>query len=138
MHENPTFATRLAALRTTKQLSQPQLADQVGVSKSAVSKWEEGSSEPVLSSIRRLAEFFGCTADYLCGLSEHQNAYPSGFWMVDLDQFDRNLAGTADIDGHWAFAIPSRVRVVSSSEVDRMEAMVKSSPPPKKRRKKTP
>ncbi len=136
MHENPTFAARLSALRTAKQLSQPQLADHVGVSKSAVSKWEDGSSEPVLSSIRRLAEFFGCTTDYLCGLTEHANAYPSGFWMVDLDQFERNLTGTADIDGHWAFAIPSRVRVVSSSEVDRMEAMVKSSPLPKKRRKR--
>jgi transcriptional regulator with XRE-family HTH domain len=138
MQQNPPFAQRLASLRSARSLNQVELAEATGLGKTTINKWENGETEPVLSSIRRLAEFFGCTTDYLCGLTEHANAYPSGFWMVDLDQFERNLTGTADIDGHWAFAIPSRVRVVSSSEVDRMEAMVKSSPLPKKRRKKTP
>ncbi len=132
------FPERLRQLRASRGLSQPQLAEAVKLGQSSISRWEMGEVEPILSGIRKLAEFFGCTTDYLCGLTEHANAYPSGFWMVDLDQFERNLTGTADIDGHWAFAIPSRVRVVSSSEVDRMEAMVKSSPLPKKRRKKTP
>lgn len=83
MQEKPSFAQRLASLRSARKLNQVELAEATGLGKTTINKWENGETEPVLSSIRRLAEFFGCTADYLCGLTEHQTQYPSGFWMVD-------------------------------------------------------
>ena len=46
-------------------LSQAQLGALVGVSNKAVSKWENGSAQPKLLTLYRLAEVFGLTLDKL-------------------------------------------------------------------------
>lgn len=43
------------------------LAKAIGVSDTAICKWENRLAEPKLSYIIRLAEFFNCSADYLIG-----------------------------------------------------------------------
>lgn len=45
--------------------SQETLADRVGVSRQAVSKWETGEAEPELSKLRQLSSVFGVTTDWL-------------------------------------------------------------------------
>ncbi len=45
--------------------SQEVLADRVGVSRQAVSKWETGEAEPELSKLRQLSSVFGVTTDWL-------------------------------------------------------------------------
>lgn len=45
--------------------SQEGLAEELGVSRQAVSKWETGESEPELSKLRALAAAFGVTVDFL-------------------------------------------------------------------------
>lgn len=45
--------------------SQETLADRVGVSRQAVSKWETGEAEPELSKLRQLSSIFGVTTDWL-------------------------------------------------------------------------
>lgn len=45
--------------------SQEGLAEELGVSRQAVSKWETGESEPELSKLRALAAAFGVTVDAL-------------------------------------------------------------------------
>ena len=52
------------------QLSQEELAAQVGVSRQAVSKWELGDATPELDKLAALAKAFGVTADEL--LSEEE------------------------------------------------------------------
>lgn len=59
------LADRIQSLRKTKGLSQEQLADQIGVSRQAVSKWESEQSTPDLDKIILLSEFFHVTTDYL-------------------------------------------------------------------------
>ena len=54
--------------RREKNLTQRQLADLVGVSDKAVSKWENGKREPGINQLITLAKFFKCTTDYLLGL----------------------------------------------------------------------
>ncbi len=49
-------------------LSQPQLAEKVGVSKAVISFWENGVNEPKARYIKALALCFGVSADYLLGL----------------------------------------------------------------------
>lgn len=56
---------RLQALRKSRGLSQEQLAEQAGVSRQAVSKWELGESTPELDKVILLSDFFGVTTDYL-------------------------------------------------------------------------
>ena len=60
-----TLAEKLLALRTEKGLSQEDLAEQLGVSRQSVSKWETGQSVPDLDKIIKLADLFGVTVDEL-------------------------------------------------------------------------
>ena len=80
-------------------LSQDALAEQIGVSRQAVSKWELGSAQPELDNIVALAKVFGVTTDWLLTDDESENAseklpeslkspvfsYPA--WVDDLPQF---------------------------------------------------
>ena len=65
------FAQILKELRTDKGLSQMQLAEETGLSQSAIARWELSQSEPTVSAIIVLCKFFGESADYLLGLVEH-------------------------------------------------------------------
>ena len=62
------FRTRLKELRTERGLSQMQLANAVGLSQSAIAKWELGKTEPTASAIILLGLYFEETTDYLLGL----------------------------------------------------------------------
>lgn len=64
------FKERLKELRTERNISQQELGEIVNVSKMAVSHWEKGHSEPSISQLIILAEFFGVTTDYLIGKTE--------------------------------------------------------------------
>ena len=60
-----TLAHRIQQLRKQKGISQEELADQVGVSRQAVSKWESEQSTPDLDKILLLSQYFGVSTDYL-------------------------------------------------------------------------
>ena len=59
------IADRIQTLRKSKGISQEELADKIGVSRQAVSKWESGQSAPDIEKIILLSEFFGVTTDFL-------------------------------------------------------------------------
>lgn len=58
-------ADRIQNLRKIKGLSQEELADKIGVSRQAVSKWESEQSLPDMEKIILLSDFFDVTTDYL-------------------------------------------------------------------------
>ncbi len=59
------MADRIQYLRKTKGISQEELADKVGVSRQAVSKWEGEQSIPDLEKIITMSEYFEVTTDYI-------------------------------------------------------------------------
>lgn len=59
------IADRIQFLRKQKGYSQEELADKVGVSRQAVSKWESEQSVPDLEKIIVMSELFEVTTDYL-------------------------------------------------------------------------
>lgn len=59
------IADRIQQLRKSKGISQEQLADSIGVSRQAVSKWESAQSVPDLEKIILLSDYFETTTDYL-------------------------------------------------------------------------
>ncbi len=65
-----TFGNILKELRLEKNMSQTELAKQIGVGKSIISLWEKDECEPTLSKLIALAEFFGVTIDYLAGIEK--------------------------------------------------------------------
>lgn len=60
-----TIADRILELRRAKGISQEELADKIGVSRQAVSKWESEQAVPDLDRIIILSEFFEVTTDFL-------------------------------------------------------------------------
>ncbi len=59
---------RIKALRKKNDLTQEKLAEYLGVSFQAVSKWETGVTSPDMSMIVPLARLLGCSTDELFGL----------------------------------------------------------------------
>lgn len=60
-----TFGEKLYRLRKEKGWTQERLAEQIGVSRQALSKWESGSAVPDAVNILRLSKLFAVSADYL-------------------------------------------------------------------------
>ena len=65
METNTILAKNIYILRKQKGLTQEQLAEIMGVSYQAVSKWENEKSLPDVSVIPLLADTFGCSIDTL-------------------------------------------------------------------------
>lgn len=59
------MADRIQYLRKAKGISQEELAEKMGVSRQAVSKWESEQSMPDLEKIIAMSDFFEVTTDYL-------------------------------------------------------------------------
>lgn len=59
------FGEVLKALRSSRRMTQEYVAEQIGVSRQAVSKWEQGASEPNASNLLALSRLFGITVDEL-------------------------------------------------------------------------
>ena len=60
-----TFSEKLVKLRKTSGMSQEDLAEQVEVSRQAISKWELGDAVPDSDKIVSLSKIFNVTTDYL-------------------------------------------------------------------------
>lgn len=59
------FSEKLMRLRRKAGLSQEQLADQLGVTRQSVSKWESGAAMPELGKLIALSKRFDVSVDYL-------------------------------------------------------------------------
>ena len=59
------ISDRIQSLRKAKGITQEHLADAVGVSRQAVSKWEAEQSVPDLERVVAMAEYFDVTTDYI-------------------------------------------------------------------------
>ena len=60
-----TFGNKIYRLRKNIGLSQNQLADMLGISGKAISKWETGCARPQLDTIKKLSAIFNVTVDEL-------------------------------------------------------------------------
>ena len=65
MNLNELIGERIKLLRTAKKLSGEQLAQQLNISKSAISQWEKGKSLPNRANLIKLAEILEVDDEYL-------------------------------------------------------------------------
>lgn len=56
---------RLKQLRQSKNLSQQKLAELFNLSQQAIWKYEKGLAEPEISTLKKFADYFGVSVDYL-------------------------------------------------------------------------
>jgi transcriptional regulator with XRE-family HTH domain len=70
------FSDRLKSLRQSKNISQAQLANVLGVTYAAVSMMESDKRKPSYEVLITLADMFDVSLDYLCGRSESRERLP--------------------------------------------------------------
>ena len=61
------FGKNLKDLRLAAGLTQKQVADRLGVSPQAISRWENNYTEPNMAAVAELCLALGCTSDDLTG-----------------------------------------------------------------------
>ena len=59
------LAEKLVSLRKQKGLTQMDLAEQLNVSRQAISRWEVGAAIPSTENLRVLSELYETSVDYL-------------------------------------------------------------------------
>ena len=73
-----TLGEQIQTCRKKAGLSQETLAEQLGVSRQAVSKWELDSALPELDKVVAMARLFGVTTDQLLGMEPPAQPPPAG------------------------------------------------------------
>lgn len=69
------IADNLSKLRTSAGITQAQLAESLSYTDKAVSKWERGESVPDITVLKKIADRFGVTVDWL--ITDHGNNAPA-------------------------------------------------------------
>jgi transcriptional regulator with XRE-family HTH domain len=89
------FGEKIKALRKARDLTQEQLAEVLGVSYQAVSKWETNAALPDVTLFPILARFFGVTTDELHGMEQ-----PPGSEVISQAwEKSNSLFDSGDFDG---------------------------------------
>ena len=65
------FADRLKELRQVSNVKQTVIAEMLGIVPRTVRFYESGKLEPNIENIKRLADFFGVSTDYLMGRTNY-------------------------------------------------------------------
>ncbi len=72
-----TIGSRIAALRRERGYAQEYLAERLGVSRQAVSKWETDQTSPDTQNLIALAELLGTSVEYLAMGKREETASPA-------------------------------------------------------------
>lgn len=71
-------------LRTAKGISQVELARRLGVTKQAVSNWENNNIQPSIEMLLILAKYFSVSTDFLLGLDHRKYLEVTGLTNEQL------------------------------------------------------
>lgn len=68
-----TFDSRLKKLREERNISQTQLAEDLGVTKGTISVWERGIRKPDFDKMEKIAAYFDTTLQFLLGNDDNRS-----------------------------------------------------------------
>ena len=84
---------QLYELRKRKGITQAQVAEAIGVSRQAVSKWESGTASPSLDNLKSLSSLYGVPVDNLINEGELVASETSAVESpVDINESQNNPA----------------------------------------------
>ncbi len=98
------FHDNLYALRKMRSLTQEDLAEQIGVTRQAVAKWESGETLPDLDKSMRLAEILGVSLDDLA------NYEPADHMGMGVPPRGKHLFGLVTVGEKGQIVIPAKAR----------------------------
>ena len=96
------IAKNICRLRCDMHMTQLELAELLNYSDKAVSKWERGEAIPDVTVLKKIADYFGVTVDYLLE-SEHSGTSPA-MKLVGLRRRNRAIISLMSIGGCWLVA----------------------------------
>ena len=85
------LAKNLQTLRKSHNISQEELANELGISRQAVSKWESGEAYPEIENIVALCDYFSCDIDSLVR-GNVVNSRPKTNHIFTADNYDRFMS----------------------------------------------
>lgn len=101
-----TLGKRIMENRKRLKMTQEQLAEMLGVTAQAVSKWENDQSCPDIGILPRISDIFGISTDELLGHSNTQKSFEAE--IVDEEENESN--GVRFQNGNWEFKWNSKKR----------------------------
>lgn len=72
---NSVFSERLKNLRKEKNISAEDLATELKINKSTISRYENGKTEPYLPIVLKIAQYFDVSLDWIAGISNIRESY---------------------------------------------------------------
>lgn len=105
---------RLKELRKLKNLTQRELAKQIGITQPALSNYEDGRN-PEISILIKLADYFNVSVDYLIGRKPKNKVIKTyQFYVFDDDYTLRSLGDSSPIS---EYSVP----ILDESEFEALE-----------------
>ena len=87
----------LLQLRRHAGLTQQALADHFHLSQQTIYKYERGHAEPDIETLKRFADFFGVSVDYLIGKEDATNDAPIDFTLDEKELVTKVRKLTPDV-----------------------------------------
>lgn len=82
------FKDRIKSLREEKGLNLTQLAVEFDLKEAGVRSWENGRTKPGADTLIKLAEYFGCSTDYLLGVSAFKNEKEHDTFLSSMKELE--------------------------------------------------
>lgn len=99
------FKDNLISLRKMKRLSQEALAEQLGITRQTLSKWETGESSPDIERCLQIARLFDVSLDDL--VSDDKSRYG-----LPLPPKGRHMFGMMKVGEKGQIVLPARARKI--------------------------
>ena len=84
------FAQRLRLLMTEHSTKQTDLAEHLGLTRQAISKYADGSVLPNIENLQKICEFFNVSSDYMIGLSNSESVVDEERYCSDFTGLNTN------------------------------------------------
>lgn len=91
------IGVRIKEVRKRRKMTQADVAEALGISRSVVAGWESNVSEPNAEELRKLRDLFNVSSDYLCGFVDEHTTYniPESYDIdfTKLNSLGKNVMG---------------------------------------------
>ena len=86
------FQNIFKRLRNSCGLTQVEMAEKIGISRSTIGMYETGAREPDFETLEKIADFFNVDIDYLLGRTDKTTILPETMGQYYLNDETRKIA----------------------------------------------
>lgn len=80
------FSQKLKQLRENDDISQIRFAKEIGYSQASIAAWENGTREPGINTLIKIAQFFNVSIDYLVGKVQQEQKKEKNTELTSSEQ----------------------------------------------------